>query len=376
MRDDMRILIVEDEVKTREGLEMLVKYLRPDAAVSTAECGAKALELSGETYFDLIFTDIKMPGMDGFEMLSRLDRRGRMIVIVSGYSDFSYARQAIRFSVLDYVLKPVSAVKINEVLKMASQKIERLKSGCLYSYLTGYEDLSDESREYYWNKLELLPAYMLACVSRESGKVTGEAMDAGIQKLKTDNRFRTVTTVIREYPYVLISASSQSQAEEGAGLLSEYIGEGAHIRTMGPSCNQEDLILFYRNIARRAREEQSGQAVSETVRLVREFIRQNLETNISLSMLAEVAFVHPAYLSTLFKKETGENLTDYIVECRISRAKELLRNPLYKIYEVAVAVGYTDAKYFSSVFKSATGMTPREWRGQLFPKDPVTDLNE
>ena len=129
----MRILIVEDELKTREGLLMLVRYLRPDAEVSAAECGQKALELCRDSYYDLIFTDIKMPGMNGFQMLSQLDRKGRMIVIVSGYADFSYARQAIRFSVLDYVLKPVSAVKIKDILNLAYEQMELAMDGCPYS---------------------------------------------------------------------------------------------------------------------------------------------------------------------------------------------------------------------------------------------------
>lgn len=76
----MKILIVEDEVNTREGLAMLIRGLCPDAAVSLAECGQQAIELCSNHFFDLIFTDIRMPGMSGFQMLSQLDRKGRMIM--------------------------------------------------------------------------------------------------------------------------------------------------------------------------------------------------------------------------------------------------------------------------------------------------------
>lgn len=358
----MRILIVEDELKTREGLLMLVRYLRPDAEVSAAECGQKALELCRDFYYDLIFTDIKMPGMNGFQMLSQLDRKGRMIVIVSGYADFSYARQAIRFSVLDYVLKPVSAVKIKDILNLAYEQMELARDGCLYSYLTGYEALSDEAREYYWDKLELSGEFALILFPAGPAGDTGHKMESGIRKLKAQGRFRIVTAVIRDSLYVLLGASGQGNLQEGIRLLAEYTGAGQRMHAEGPSRNKEDLRLFYRDLSQKAVYGCAGQSVCDTVRLVKDFILQNLDTNISLAMLAEVAFVHPAYLSTLFKKETGENLTEYIVGCRINRAKELLKNPAGKIYEVAVAVGYNDAKYFSSVFKNETGMTPREWR--------------
>ena len=70
----MKILIVEDEVNTREGLAMLIGNLCPDASVSLAECGQQAIGLCSTRFYDLIFTDIRMPGMNGFQMLSQLDR--------------------------------------------------------------------------------------------------------------------------------------------------------------------------------------------------------------------------------------------------------------------------------------------------------------
>lgn len=363
----MKILIVEDEVKTREGMEMLVRYLSPSDEVTTAECGQMAIELCSKHFYDLIFTDIKMPGMDGFQMLSQLDRKGRMIVIVSGYADFSYAQQAIHFSVLDYVLKPVSAVKIKEVLVKAGQKLTASRNGCFYSYLTSHSALSEEDQDYYWNKMDVQKVYSLISVRKEGtageGKIQ-EKIKAGLRMLQTESFLSILYSSIKGWYYILISAASQCQCQEGVRRLLEYTGGGDGVNCFPITERREDLIGFYNKLAKLAENEERGWELSNPVRVARDFVQQNIETNMSLAMLAEIAHVHPAYLSTLFKKETGKNLTDFIVDCRIERAIELLKNPDYKIYEVAVAVGYSDAKYFSNVFKNALGVTPREWRAR------------
>lgn len=360
----MKILIVEDEVNTREGLAMLIRGLCPDAAVSLAECGQQAIELCSNHFFDLIFTDIRMPGMSGFQMLSQLDRKGRMIVVVSGYADFSYAQQAIRFSVLDYVLKPVSVARIRAVLLTAYQKQDAMKSGCLYNYLTSFEALSDKSRGYCWEKMDLGPVSGLFLLvvdkDREPGPLVKRIREA-LADLKAEQGLRILSVRIRTLQYLVLSGDQEAVLEAAAPRIQQLLGESDRLISAGLARSGEELVELYK-ISAQKHSLYQAEARNQTIQLVKEFIEQNLETSISLAMLAEVAYMHPSYLSALFKKETGQNLTDYIVNCRIRRAKELLANPHYKIYEVASAVGYGDAKYFSNVFKNATGMTPREWR--------------
>jgi len=72
--------------------------------------------------------------------------------------------------------------------------------------------------------------------------------------------------------------------------------------------------------------------------------------------------VHPTYLSNLFKKQTGITLIDYINHYRVEKAKELLSDPLNKIYWITEQVGFVNQRYFSQVFKRITGLTPVEYR--------------
>ena len=98
------------------------------------------------------------------------------------------------------------------------------------------------------------------------------------------------------------------------------------------------------------------------IREVQLYIRQHYSTNITLNSLAERFFLHPNYLSRLFKEKTGKNFVEYLTEVRIEHIKELLKNSDLKIVEICTMTGYDNPRYFSKVFKQATGMTPREYR--------------
>ena len=68
------------------------------------------------------------------------------------------------------------------------------------------------------------------------------------------------------------------------------------------------------------------------------------------------------YFSTLFKKETGQNFTDYLTELRIGKARELLSGDKVSVQDVAEMVGYSDLKYFSRLFKKSTGVSPSDYK--------------
>ncbi|CAN7726044.1 response regulator transcription factor [Paenibacillus sp. LjRoot56] len=91
-------------------------------------------------------------------------------------------------------------------------------------------------------------------------------------------------------------------------------------------------------------------------------IQERYQTGISLDELASHFNITPEYLSSLFQKELGMSFTAYMKDIRMKKAKELLINTSLKSYEVAEQVGYPDAKYFSKVFKEATGLTPGEFQ--------------
>ena len=84
--------------------------------------------------------------------------------------------------------------------------------------------------------------------------------------------------------------------------------------------------------------------------------------NLSVKDISLNTFLSPAYLCTYFKQETGKTINQYITECRLDRARELLSKKDYMVSEIAQMVGYSDGNYFTKIFKKGFGMTPSEYR--------------
>ena len=244
----MRILLVEDEKKIREGLAAMIEQADAGIAVAgQAENGKEALQWLKANVADAVMTDIRMGEMNGIEMLIRLRTLypDLPVVIVSGYSDFEYTKEAIRHGVVDYLLKPV-------------------------------------------NKVEL------------SG--------------------------------VMIRLHEQWKAQHGLAAEQE--------------------------------EDQETLQERKAIRQVKAIIHASLDKELSLSYLAEMLYMHPKYLSVLFKKETGQNLSEYVTKSRIEKAKQLLQETNLKIMEIADLCGFHNTRYFMTVFKQQTGQTPTAFRNR------------
>jgi len=104
---------------------------------------------------------------------------------------------------------------------------------------------------------------------------------------------------------------------------------------------------------------------SHMITSVKRYIDKHYAKDISLATLSNEFFIHPIYLSRLFKEKMGVNYLDYVTELRMTRAKEMMKNPTLKVYEIGQMVGYDSPSYFSKLFKSVTGMTPKEYKEQV-----------
>lgn len=127
----IRVIVAEDEDLIRNNL---VRKLEGQGGsvkvVGTAQNGKEALELVQDGQPDLLLTDIRMPVMDGMELIKQMHLyhpRVKMI-ITSGYADFEYARQAMKFGVADYLLKPISSDELGKVLARVKASIESEES--------------------------------------------------------------------------------------------------------------------------------------------------------------------------------------------------------------------------------------------------------
>lgn len=109
-------------------------------------------------------------------------------------------------------------------------------------------------------------------------------------------------------------------------------------------------------------EESRKMADYKPIRLAKQYINENYNTPLTLESVSATIGFNPAYFSTLFKKETNKNFSEYIMEVRIQNAKQLLTQTSKNVDDIAMEVGYSDLKYFSRLFKKITGLNPSEYR--------------
>ncbi len=95
------------------------------------------------------------------------------------------------------------------------------------------------------------------------------------------------------------------------------------------------------------------------------YIHDNIEQEITIQQLAQVAFMHPNYFIRLFKRQMGVPPIQYITHKKIEKAKELLLSTPYSVTDIAHLVGFKDLFYFSKQFKKISGMPPTDFRKQL-----------
>lgn len=160
----MKLLIVDDEYHIRMGLAEQVDWRSIGIdTVLTASDGEEAIDICKEHKPEIVITDIRMPGMDGLELstIMKTLNTGVHIIILSGYSDFSYARSAIRIGVVDYFLKPVNIPELLECVRKACFAAKKMEEKLLleekYQYESSYELIINYLKQ---GSLELQEAFI------------------------------------------------------------------------------------------------------------------------------------------------------------------------------------------------------------------------
>ena len=148
----MRIVIVEDEKLIREGLADMIQKNTEHTLAGECKNGREGISVIQEKHPDLVITDIRMNDMDGLEMLTALHNMGEKVcsIIISGYSEFEYARRAMRLGVEEYLLKPVSIDVLQESLERIEGKLSEQRKRIVKqpgSYMREYFFGSDREKK-------------------------------------------------------------------------------------------------------------------------------------------------------------------------------------------------------------------------------------
>lgn len=125
----LRILVADDEPRQRKVLAGILRKFRPADDIVECKNGEEALEKLHELPIDAIFTDIRMPRVDGLQLIEEMTHKPEKIktVIVSGYNNFEYAQRAVTLGAYDYILKPIEESRIQQIISKIEKDIETEK---------------------------------------------------------------------------------------------------------------------------------------------------------------------------------------------------------------------------------------------------------
>ncbi|WP_263559859.1 response regulator transcription factor [Paenibacillus polymyxa] len=222
----IKVVIVDDEPKLRQGLQTLIPWESLGFTVTaTAANGKEALEVIQEKSPDVVIVDIRMPVMDGLQLIEHLRSDGHHLhfMILSGYADFEYAKQAIKYGVCGYLLKPVDIVEMSASLKQVRERIEeeRLQREWrkkevinrdlyLHSLLVSQEKTEDPTKlrskaveaDLLWTHYEVVVVYPR--VSEVDRSDVAYQLSNGL-KATIEGQMRGLVTVIPPYTVLLLN---------------------------------------------------------------------------------------------------------------------------------------------------------------------------
>ena len=167
--------------------------------------------------------------------------------------------------------------------------------------------------------------------------------------------------------YFIIMNTLLRKAAERGGVHPIYLdslssGYALKIEQLQSTKTSHELMLDMFSSYCRLVRKHSMKSYSPIVQKVILLIDSDLSANLSLSSLAATQNVSSGYLSTIFKRETGKTITEYISDERIKLASRLLTTTHLQIQTIALHCGIVDVQYFSKIFKKKTGKTPKEYR--------------
>ena len=164
--------------------------------------------------------------------------------------------------------------------------------------------------------------------------------------------------IIQMAVYIITIIGGMSENTES--IINKIDFRYAHITNIRSLREFELWIKDFCGNAVKLLNDNKNYVVSNMVKNTIDYINRYYFKQLSLKLIANEIYINPSYLGQIFKKEVGESFTDYVNKYRVKKAKDLLDNTDMKIYEVAEKVGFTDARYFSKIFKKITRINPSD----------------
>lgn len=348
-----RLIIADDEPLIRAGL-----YYRNDwkqmgfEVAAMLEDGSDVLKFLEKERADVLLTDICMYQVSGLEAAAQIREKypWMKIVLLSGYREFEYAREAIRCQVYEYLLKPIDYEKLKSVFANIKKELDEVtrEEKLLRSFGEGE----------YGQVLELIKSV--------AGSVMGEGEEAWLSYARLKPMMLNAPPEVRE---VLVKRLLEQL--RGRLVLKDPKLEGEFVRRL--NAMQPDAEDFHKQLFGlfawlndelvsgnlvRGRRSAADDCIAKACR----YISNHLGEDFTYRDVAEFVHLSPRHFIRRFRSEMDETFTDYLVRVRIEGAMRLMDEGQTDAADVSAEVGYRDDKYFQQLFKKRVGCTPREYQ--------------
>lgn len=354
-----QILIIDDEPYARQVVRSLGKWKELGIEiVGEASDGKEGIRKLAELHPQIVITDMRMPGLDGSELLKKFETEDSKvkIIVMSGYNDFSYLQQAIRSSAVDYLMKPVDPVELNSCLQRCVQELKREESKGRADISVPLNMFKKEQREIYTSLCERLRNCLLELDASSVRGILNQIHELISTILLHDQAGQVLSCVAYELLLPLKDFYLKN-GEEGQWFSDYPISELAVVHMDSPErvfCELSDIYERFIATIENVRHNKYRLNLKE----VQNYIDEHFCEKISLSNIAQNFFVSKEYLSRAFKAFAGENISDYISRKRMEKARDLIVQQKISIRYAAEAVGYQDIAYFYRIYKKHFGVTP------------------
>lgn len=411
------LLIVDDEKIIADGLQMAVRASGlPLKNVDVVYQAQTALNRIQTVPYDVILTDICMPGMDGFTLVSKAKKIWPRIkaIILTGNRNFDYVRAAMHLQCVDFLIKPIQDEQIQEALSDVISKLDRewmdafsLKENETSIHGDGHgkdailigcgKEVEVRWILKQWEVIlnpNLSTDLLLLCFRKN--RMNRETIQTGIQTILNTMYGEKICAHVCPYDsnmlfYIIqygdrmdgIRESLYKTLEEVQSILYEKQDVRMSVtieKNINPKKWEERAGALYRRkengfvcgeliILKGQDDWQESTGTDKIMEKIDYYIKSNLENDLTLGHLAQIFCFNSSYLSRIFHHYKGESLSSYIIRIRMERAKKLLVETDLKVYEIASKSGFETPAYFSRLFNRFENMSPKEYRFQYRKKE-------
>lgn len=402
-----QILIVDDEPHVVDAIRgILEQEPEVDLEVHTAFRGQQALKLCQQYPISLLITDIRMPDMSGLELARQVRQLTPdcNVILLTAYSDFTYAYEGIQLHASDYILKTedkqIIRSRIFKILGIMEQELRHrswLESAresnpisdrlCKKLLMPQRSSQQEEAFTLLGFRETGFPLLLMTAKTPSHIPIQADILQKSLMRCLPGRITHLCASTISENVCSLVlSLDPKGYAITGTWLMvtMERI-QALYTATTQAECailysypidNLDQLSGKYQIAARYLEAEHFDayvKVISDvkkesplvTIHFVKRYVKEHLNQDLSLSQISVVTGYNPTYLSRLFKEQTGETLNRYISRKRMEYIARLMRDPQISMQQIMDAAGFATRSYFNQFVKKETGLTPKQYRMQM-----------